>query len=745
MPFDPRQLRHISLKWKLLIPFLFLPLVLTVLLVSWEIRSEHQILASQEESRMRDNFRHLQYRLKMKLDVSGAMALLVASNPAAQKALAEKDRDTLIRLYHQEYEKLRLLAGIKQFHFHTIPTRSLLRLNSLDQYGDDLSYRQTILKACQTGQVVTGLEVGLTGFGLRGVAPVFHEGRLVGTVEIGSSLEQPFLDQFKEDFRADLTLYVPAVDLPRGFNILATTAGSRTFLAPEAYRQVLDTNKTIFLTMEAGGDRLAVLAGPVFDIKGQAVAVVEILLDRTETLNMIDRHSTTLLTFGLIVLVLALIFVWRISVLFLAPIGALMEQAEKITAGTQVRQIEVTVHDEFGVLAQTLNRMLAKLDAAQARLQNQAHELEMRVEQRTMELVLSEEKFRTMVEHIPIVVYRVEPGLIRSFVSPYIEKLTGWPPEELVGGPAAWSGIIHPRDRQRVVDTIKKALEEGTVLEAEYCLQDRQGQPIEVLDHAQPVRHESGQVIHLEGYLLDIRERRHLHEQAVQAEELRTLTEISARLAHELRNPLSVVGVSARRILKHTADTDRIKPYAAIMIEEVARLEQILNMTQGFIKPVKLQVMEIDTRAFFTGLIHGATPFFTAKSITVQTELPGELPRMSLDPDLMGRALTNLLRNAAFQIPTRGTLAFQVLANHKTIQIKLVYPAGYLPDDQLRHFFYPFTTEEADSKLVELPLVPVIVHKHNGVINVGREGEDLVAVAIVLPIGGSDDSELINR
>ncbi|MEW6262091.1 MAG: cache domain-containing protein [Thermodesulfobacteriota bacterium] len=738
MRFDPWELRHISLKWKLLIPFLLLPVVLTIFNIAWGIYSQHQILVTQEEYRMRDNFRHLEHRIKSRLNFSGAMASLVAASPAAQKALAEKDRDELIREYRPLFDDLRTRVGIKQLHFHLYPPRSFLRLHRLEEHGDDLGYRETIRKACETGGVVTGLEIGLTGFGLRGVAPIFYQGRLVGSVEFGSSLEQPFLYQFKEDFGLDLTIYVPAPDAPRGFNVLATTSGARTFPAPETYGQVLEQGRTVFLTFQAGNDRLAVLAGPVFDFKGRAVAVIEITVNRAVTLGLIQRHILWLVTFGLVLLVLALIFVWRISTLFLAPIGTLISQAGKIADGERVGQLEVKVRDEFGVLAQALNRMLASLEASRERLRNQAHELEIRVQQRTGELVQSEEKFRTLVENIPLVVYRLERDLIRSFVSNHIERLTGWPPEDVVGGPAVWSSLIHPRDRNRVVEAKRRALETGEVFEMEYCLQDRQGQEVDVLDHAEPVVDESGRLLFLEGYMLDVRESRRLREQAIKSEELKTLSEISSRLAHEFRNPLSVVGLSARRLAKVTPITDSRSLYVEFILEAISRLEQIINMIQSYIQPMGLSLKLIEIDSFFRDLARRGRSFLSEKEARLVLDFSDGLPWLNLDPDLMGRAVLNLMKNAAFQIPPRGTITFRVAPNHKTVEIKLIYPAGYLPDDQLRHFFYPFTTEEADSSLVDLPLVPVIIHKHRGIINVVREGEDLVAVSIILPIGEAD-------
>jgi PAS domain S-box-containing protein len=734
MKWHPSELRHISLKWKLLIPFLFLPTALTIFLVGWEIRTQNNMLAQQEESRMQDNFLHLKQRLQLRLDSSGAMARLVAANPLVQKALAEKDRQTLIDLYQNVCAELTQQVGIKQFHFHIFPGYSFLRLHSPERHSDELSsYRQTISRAYKTGQVVSGLEYGATGFGLRGVAPIYYQGELVGSVEIGWSLELPFLQRYMQDFDSHITLYTPDPAAPEDFRVLATTSESLTFLASSIYKQVMGGGEPGFKTMQINDRNLAVLVGPVKDFQGRTVAVIELVRDRSGTLDLIRKHATLIISFALAILILALVFVWWISALFLAPIWVLVDQAEKITSGERVPHMDITVRDEFGVLAESLNRMLTSLEDSRYRLQNQAQELEVRVRERTAELVQSEEKFRTLVENIPIAVYRLESGMIRSFVSSHIERLTGWPPEELVGGLVVWSSVIHPQDRRRVMEEKRRSLEAGEVFDMEYRLVDKQGQEVPILDHAEPVGGENGRTRYMEGYMLDLRDRKRLEEQSNKAEELKTLSEISTRLAHEFRNPLSVVGLSARRLSRIIEGTQAGAPYVKIIIEEVARLEQILRMILSFIQPLEVHPHPVSTALFIKDVTRSAHPILEEKGIELSLLLEEDLPDVNLDSERLSHCILNLIRNAAYQVPSHGVIQLIVTSEGRDVFIKFVYPAGYLPDDQLRHYFYPFTTEEADTSLVDLPLVPVCVHKHDGVIDVDREGDDLIAVTIVLP------------
>ena len=731
---DLKKIRHISLKWKLLIPFLFLPAALTLLLSALGISAQQHLLRQQEEKRMHINYSNFRMTLERRLELSQASAALVASNPITQKALADENRDLLYQHFMPVFNELKAQFGLDKLHFHLFPARSFLRVHRPDQCGEDMSrYRPMIMAAYKNRSLMAGLEFGDTGFGLRGVAPVYYQDKLVGSVEAAFSLKTPLLNLFKQDFACDLSVYLPSTEFPGTFRVLATTTPTRTLWASAAYQEALDRPNPVYLTVRRDKSNLAVLVGQLRDFQGQTVALVELSMDRSGVLSLTRQYAILFIGVGVVTLALALIFVWRVSTLFLAPIGNLVDQARKIAAGERVPTMEVTARDEFGSLAVALNKMLSALEESRYKLQNQAQDLEARVRERTDALVRSEEKFRTLVENIPLVVYRLEADMIRTFVSPHIEKLTGWSTEDLVGGPAVWSGTIHPLDRQRVLAAKQRCLQLGRSCDIEYRLQDHQGQEVEILDHAEPVYDADGRVLYLEGYMLDIRERKHLQDQIVQAEELKTLSEISSRLAHEFRNPLSVVGLCSRRLAKTLDDHHPGVPYIRILMEQVGRLEQILNMIQMYIKPMGLKPEPIEAEKFLNEVARKAAPFISEQEIALKPDIHADLPQLNIDVELMERALLNLIRNAAYQMPARGMLVFSAAQNGRALEIKLVYPAGYLSDDQLRHFFYPFTTEDADASLVDLPLVPVIVHKHNGIITVGREGMDLVSVTVVLP------------
>ena len=198
-----KRINAISLKWKLVIPFLFLAAVgaSTLFVVSYRFQSS--LMQVNEEQRLRNLYQFFLNDISFAKNMALSLAYMTARNPEVAAALARKDRTRLRDLLTPAFQTLQKDFGICQFHFHLPPATSFLRLHAPGQYGERMeTFRETINQAREKGIGVGGIEKGVFGLSIRSVAPVFHQGRLVGTVEFGLSLGKPLLDGFKKYYSA---------------------------------------------------------------------------------------------------------------------------------------------------------------------------------------------------------------------------------------------------------------------------------------------------------------------------------------------------------------------------------------------------------------------------------------------------------------------------------------------------------------------------------------------------------------
>lgn len=381
-----------------------------------------------EEKRLRNQYQYFLNTIESKKNMAMSLSYLVAGNPDAAEAFARRDRRRLTELLHPAYLKLREDYGIKQFHFHVPPARSFLRLHALGQHGENMEgYRHTINKARQTGTGVGGLERGMFGLGIRGVVPVFHQAKQVGTVEIGLSFQEPLLEEFKQNFGDDLTLYVPEDPGAHKLKVFASTL-QRGILSPHLLSQSFTSGDAVLQTAKRDGRDVALIAGPVRDFSGTIAGVVEISVDRGPVLALLKRYKVTAIVIGLIGLALSMTFVWFISVVFTKRIQEVVQAADEIAGGRRETRIKVKGADELGIMAHAINEMLGSLEESRRKIRDYAENLEHMVEERTLTLRESEKTYRTLVENVPLVVYLVTDDNTAMFLNTLSEQTIGVPP-----------------------------------------------------------------------------------------------------------------------------------------------------------------------------------------------------------------------------------------------------------------------------------------------------------------------------
>jgi PAS domain S-box-containing protein len=188
------------------------------------------------------------------------------------------------------------------------------------------------------------------------------------------------------------------------------------------------------------------------------------------------------------------------------PIWLLSVTASRIAAGDLDQVAEVNRRDEIGTLANAFNRMTAQLRALIQELQADLVERE-RMENSLRE---AEVKYRHLVERLPQVIYTAEAGMQGNwfYVSPKIEQLLGFTPQEWMADPGLWYRQIHPDDRQQQEAVETQSLAENKPFEGEYRIFTKAGREIWLRDSGIFLPAEPGKPPIIQGTLTDVTERR---------------------------------------------------------------------------------------------------------------------------------------------------------------------------------------------------------------------------------------------
>lgn len=725
-------LRDLPLSYRLSIPFLFLAFFGTFSLVGLAILSQNELIRQQERERLFGYYRAFEHNMRLEGRWAVSLASNFTRNPEVARALAERDRLRLIKLCYPAYVFMKKNYGISQFNFHVLPPRMFLRLHRLYEFGDDLSYRKTIADAVSVTEETYGLEKGLTGYGIRGVAPVFYQGKLVGTSEVGFSFGPEFLEQLKDQFGIQASFLIPNKE-GSGFRSFATTFSKPFEQNDLIYNEVFRTREPQFLLHQISDKPYAILVGAVQDYQGKTVALVELCVSRAKTLDMIDRYRQLMLGIGVIGMILSVGGIFIISSYFIRPIAKMVAFAREIALGQQVKRLDVFPSGELGQLADALDDMLTALNQSREEINNHTDNLEHMVHLRTRALRESEEKYRTLVENVPLVVYRLLGDGKTIFINHFIEELTGLSVKQVLEQDNFWKEKVWQEDRDRIWPLMERCLEEGKEFKAEYRIRHVSGKLIFVQGHALPILDEKGNVETVDGFLVNITDRHRLQQQIIQTEELRTLSEVSARLAHEIRNPLVAAGGFARRLLQSLSETDPNREKVQIIVQEVARLEKILEKTLAYLKPFEVILDRCSLNDLLTQVMGEQQSICSEYSMKLELNLAPFLPSVALDQILFKKVLESLTRALLDYSQPGGEMEVRTYPGEHAVHLEMRVKVVQVSEDDIEHFFYPFTMRLDPSKSLDLPLAKMIIHKHKGLIYLQKIDNNQLALTITLP------------
>jgi len=226
----------------------------------------------------------------------------------------------------------------------------------------------------------------------------------------------------------------------------------------------------------------------------------------------------------------------------------------------------------------------------------------------------------------------------------------------------------------------------------------------------------------------------------VQSEKLMALGEMAARIAHEIKNPLTAIGGFARRIASPRAGGGARSPerYAQIILKEVQRLERIINESLYFSRERTPAFRTVNLNAEIRDVLSMFREELEEARISAVVDLSPDLPSISADPDQIRQVVWNLVSNAIQAVGGSGILT---VATHLAdpaegigVVLEVSDTGGGIPHDVVHNIFNPFFTTKAKGTGLGLPIVHAIVEKHGGTIHLdNREGAG-VAFSIFLPL-----------
>ena len=439
------------------------------------------------------------------------------------------------------------------------------------------------------------------------------------------------------------------------------------------------------------------------------------LLDETQATAKLYQQleqdaSTKLFEFGVLYLafavllivssiLLALLFAERLS----RPIGRLAGAAQRVGEGKfDTRVIEEEGEDEISLLSRYFNQMTRQLKVQRDTLIENTNQIERR--RRLFDSVLSS---------VTSGVIGLDPEGQVSFVNPSAQRLLNWKNNQLATDLSVAVPEFFPLFERLRVSALGSIQEELKVVRA--------GRLENLLVRMAPRRQDNDK---LEGYVVAFDDITDL----VSAQRSAAWGDVARRIAHEIKNPLTPIQLSAERIrrkfiAKLDEDQDAIEQMTDVIIRQTNDLRRIVDEFSKFARMPEPDKRSEDIAAVLRAAItlqEAGQP-----DVEFSVDVPDTSVPIAIDATMISQALTNLLKNAGEAIEARrekskaldvkGQIVIKMTSTPQQVHISIADNGTGLPTDRSR-LFEPYVTTRDKGTGLGLAIVRKIIEEHGGIL-----------------------------
>jgi two-component system sensor histidine kinase PilS (NtrC family) len=240
----------------------------------------------------------------------------------------------------------------------------------------------------------------------------------------------------------------------------------------------------------------------------------------------------------------------------------------------------------------------------------------------------------------------------------------------------------------------------------------------------------------LAGYLVNFRDITNIRRMEValkKADRLAALGELSARMAHEIRNPLAALCGSVQLLSSASDIQENDARLLAIVTREAERLDALISEFLMYARPAtpRLEKIALHTYIEEEFLFLAQDPRFI--HITLINLVP-ILTEITVDPNQLHQVIINLLQNAADAMPDEGEIRIETRFTSETVSILITDNGAGIPENALKHLFEPFWTTKPAGSGLGLAISYRIVEAHGGTLTVESPPSGGCRFVVTLPV-----------
>jgi PAS domain S-box-containing protein len=222
--------------------------------------------------------------------------------------------------------------------------------------------------------------------------------------------------------------------------------------------------------------------------------------------------------------------------------------------------------------------------------------------------------------------------------------------------------------------------------------------------------------LYFTGIVRDITEYKRMEDRLVQAERLAAVGNTVSHIAHEIKNPLAIIGGFAQQLQKIPGLDDKSQHKLGIIMGEVRRLEDMIAQMRDFVKRPSAQKEPGNIEELLDEVVDLFEDTFTAQQITFKREKAPEKPTLSYDRQQIHQVLINLFKNALEAMPHGGELTLATRVKGPNLEVSISDTGQGMAPEVKASIFQPYFTTKEKGTGLGLSICQNILEEHGGCI-----------------------------
>ena len=386
------------------------------------------------------------------------------------------------------------------------------------------------------------------------------------------------------------------------------------------------------------------------------------------------------------------------------PIEKLAQATKEVSKGNLEVRVEDPASDELGILIDSFNQMISDLNESQHN-----------IAQKTTELEGRKQYIETILNNITTGVITLDAQGILTTINPTARDMLGLKQRNLIG--KGYKDVLNDDNYGEIVENIERGLQKKQKVPDKEININFDTQNVTLALTLSPLRKAnsqfSGMIVVLDNLT-----------QLIKAQKISAWKEIAQRVAHEIKNPLTPIQLSAERIIKNlkvnkTRSSEIIEEGANTIVQEARTIKSLVDEFSNFARMPSIRLQSADLHLIIEQTISLFTGIFS--DIEFETQFSPEIPApLLIDPDQMRRVFINLIDNAIDAMNKKGKIQISTSfdKNQQQVNIEIADFGPGIPQKDRDRLFNPHYSTKKKGTGLGLAIVNQVVGEHNGSIEV---------------------------